>query len=263
MHKPPLSCPSRSPSLQWIILVAIAIPFVCALPLAEASQVALTNLEGREISADLKNFDRQKREILLEKDGREYGYSLADLEFSSKIAALRTPEMQQVLSQKLGEQGPPIQLNVLLAASVVVCLLVLGLPTFLAAAFLITGQEGRGFHFKAWLKMLALASAIIGLRIVLLGGVQWLDLLDQGWGVLRPEDGLALVFALAGSVWLLKRHYHETLKLASTTLAVHLVFFVLLGSGIGWLVWRWHGADWQIPADDLLTRLVLRPFDLI
>lgn len=244
-------------------LIAIAIPCLWTSPFAKASQVTLTNLEGKKISADLKSFDGQKREIQLEKDGKQYDYSLADLQFSSKIAALRTSEMQEILIQKAQEKGPPVQLYALLAGSAVAILIVLGLPTFMVAAFLITGQEGRGLHFKAWLKIVALTGVVIGVRIALLGGIQWLDLINHGWWIFRPEDGLALVFALAGSIGLVKWHYRETLQLASTTIAVHLVFFALLGAGIGWLVWRWYGGDLQIPADELLTRLVLRPFDLI
>lgn len=244
-------------------LVAIGASCLWMAPFARASQVTLTNLEGKKISADLKSFDGEKRKIQLEKDGKQYDYSLGDLQFSSKIAALRTSEMQEVLGQKAQEKDPPVQLYVLLAGSTVAILLVLGFPTFLGAAFLITGQEGRGLHFKAWLKIVALAGVIVGIRIALLGGIQWVDLINNGLWIFRPEDGLALVFALAGSIWLVKRHYRETLKLASTTIAVHLVFFVLLGAGIGWLVWRWHGGDWQIPADELLTRQILQPFDLI
>lgn len=257
LYRPPSSYFSR------VALLAACVSCFWANHSSKASQVTLTNLEGKKISADLKSFDGEKRKIQLEKDGKQYDYSLRDLQFSSKVAALRTPEMREVLDHKTQQQGPPVRLYALLTGSTVAVLLVLGLPTFMAAAFLITGQEGRGLHFKAWLKIVALAGVLVGIRIALLGGIQWTDVATDGLRVFRPEDGLALAFALAGSIWLVKRHYRETLKLASTTIAVHLVFFGLLGAGAGWLVWRWYGGDWQIPADELLTRQILQPLDLI
>ena len=230
---------------------------------ASATPLVLTNLEGTEISADLVGFDEETRKIQLKKEEETYDYSLSDLQFSSKIAVLRSDEMQEVLSARAQVKENAILLYSSLAATVLVVVLVIGFPTFLGAAFLITGQDGLGLHFKAWMKILALTGLIVGIRVVALGGIPWTDVIFHGFNIFRPEDGPALVFALLGSVWLIKHHYHETLKLAAATFGAHIAFFTLAATGVTFLAWRWYGGDWTIPADTLLTSLILQPFELI
>ena len=230
---------------------------------ASATPLVLTNLEGAEISADLLGFDEETRKIQLKKKEETYEYSLSELQFSSKIAVLRSDEMQETLSTKALVKKDGTLLYVSLVVTALVVLLAIGFPTFQGAAFLITGQEGLGLHFKAWMKILALTGLIVGIRVVALGGIPWTDVIFHGINIFRPEDGLALVFALLGSVWLIKHHYHETLKLAAATFGAHIAFFTLAAAGVTYLAWRWYGGDWTIPADTLLTSLILQPFKLI
>ena len=66
--------------------------------------------------------------------------------------------------------------------------------------------------------------------------------------------------ATAGAIWLTKHHYRETVKLASITLGVHFVsfilFFALASAGVAYFIWEWYGGDLTIPADGLLTPFV-------
>ena len=118
----------------------------CATPLE------LTTVMGDQFSANLEGFDEETRKVQLESEGKVYAFSLSDLQYSSKIAVLRSSEMEEVLSKR----GKPALLYGFLAAILIVILLVIGFPTYLGAAFLITGQEGKKHHFIAWLKIIAL-----------------------------------------------------------------------------------------------------------
>ena len=230
---------------------------------ASATQVVLTNLEGDILSAELLGFDEETRKIQLKKDREIFEYSLRDLDLSSKIIVLRSSEMQEVLSTKSQLKGKALPLYGFLTAATIAVLLLIGFPTFLAAAFLITGQVGTKHHFRAWIKIVALGGLIVGIRYASLGGIQWTEVIANGLFVFRAGDGLALVIALAGTVWLIKHHYRETPKLAATTLGVYIVTFAFATAGITWLVLRWYGDDWSVAADILLTRLILQPYELI
>jgi len=228
-----------------------------------ATPLVLTTVKGDQFSANLEGFDEKTRKIQLESEGKTYAFSLSDLQYSSKIAVLRSNEMQEVLSNR----GKPTLLYGFLAATLIGVLLVIGFPTFLGAAFLITGQEGKKHHFKAWLKVVALIGLIAGIRLAAPDGILWTNVAANGFHIFQAENGLALVVALAGAIWLIKHHYRETVKLATLTLGVHFVFFVLFFAlasvGVTCLIWKWYGGDLTIPADGLLTRLILQPLELI
>jgi len=230
---------------------------------ANATPLVLTNLDGTAISADLVGFDENSKQIQLKKDEKTHEYSLSDLDFSSKIKVLRCSEMEEVLDAKSQLKKKALPLYGLLILTIAVVVLLIGFPTFQGTAYLITGQEGSKLHFKAWIKIVALSGLIIGIRFAVLGGIPWTDMITKGLYAFRPEDGLALVFALIGSIGLIKHHYRESLKLAVITLGVHLLSFALVIAGLVWLMLRWYGGDWTIPADELLTQMILQPFDLI
>lgn len=230
---------------------------------AKASPLVLTNLEGKAVSADLIGFDENTRQIQLKKGETTYEYSLSDLDFPSKIEVLRSEEMEEVLNSKSLQKGKALPLYGLLIFTSLGLVVLIGLPTFQGSAYLITGQEGFKLHFIAWIKIVALVGLIIGIRIAALGGIQWTEMIYKGFYALRPEDGLALIFALIGSIGLLKHHYRESIKLAAITLGVHILSFALILAGLIWLGLRWYGGDWTVPANELLTRLILQPFELI
>lgn len=230
---------------------------------AKATPLKLTNTEGVESSVTLQGFDETSRKIQIEKDGKIYDYSLNDLQFSSKIEVLRASEMQDALNQKAQLKNKSALLYGFVGLLIIVLALAVAFPTFQISAFLITGKEGSGRHFKAWLKILALIGLTVGIRIAVLDGITWTDVITNGLGVFRPEDGLVLVFIILGSIGLIKHHYRESFQLAATTVGVHFVFFSLVMAGLLWLVWKWNGSDWTIPADEMLTRLILQPFELV
>lgn len=246
------------------MLAMLVIVFsVLATTQTKATPLKLTNTEGVESSVTLKGFDEQSRKIQIEKDGKIYDYSLSDLQLLSKIKVLRSSEMQEVLEQKAQLKNKSALLYGFVGLLIIVLALVIAFPTFQGSAFLITGQEGTGMHFKAWVKILALIGLIVGIRIAVLGGITWTDVIVNGLSVFRPEDGLVLVFIILGSIGLIKHHYSERLQLAATTAGVHFIFFSLVMAGILWLIWKWNGSDWTIPADEMLTRLILQPFELV
>ena len=250
----------RTILLTWLIGLAI---FPIHQSVVVASELELINNAGAKSSVTLTGFNQESRKLQIEKNGKSFDYTLSDLQFSSKLDVLRSSEMQAVLSEKAQVKKHAILLYGFITLLVIILALVIGFSTFQGSAFLITGQEGRARHFKAWMKILALFALIAAIRFALLGGVSWIDLLNEGWQVLRPEDGLAVIFAILGSVVLIKMHYRETLQLAAITAAVHIVFFSLVVAGIVWLIWKWNGGDWGYLGDELLIRLILRPFKLI
>lgn len=229
----------------------------------QASPLTLINMDGVESAVTLKGFDEESRKIQLDKKGKSYDYSLDKLLFSSKIDVLRASEMQETLKLKSQLKSASMQLYGKLGLAAIALALVIGFPTFQGAAFLITGQEGNKIHFKAWIKILALAGLITAIRYATLGGIPWTEVLANGYRVLRPEDGLAVIFFILGSIILIKLHYRETLQLAITIACVHFVFFSLVVAGLLWLVWKWNGSDWTTSADIILTHLILQPFKLI
>ncbi len=250
------------PTLKIFVLTSILF-FVCPNEKTQASDLKLINTDGVESAVTLKGFDEKSRTIQIDKAGKSYNYSLDKLSFSSKIEVLRSSEMQQTLQQKSQMKSASIQLYGELGLAVIILAFVIGFPTFKGAAFLTTGQEGQNLHFKAWLKILALATLIAGIRYATLGGITWLDVLASSYRIFHPGDGLAVIFFILASILLIKTHYRETLQLTITIACVHFVFFSLVMAALLWLVWQWNGNDWTTTADIILTHLILRPFELI
>ncbi|MFK5921395.1 MAG: hypothetical protein QM496_04405 [Verrucomicrobiota bacterium] len=228
-----------------------------------ATTLRLTNIEGSKSSITLKGFDQDSKELLIEKDGKDFEYALGDLQFSSKIAVLRSAEMEEILNQKSQLKSKNLMLYGFVILALLALAFIIGFPTFRASAYLITGQEDRGLHFKVWMQILTLITFITVIRILAVGGISWIDVIANGYHLFRAEDGLALLFAIIGTIALVKYQYSETLQLAVTTVAVHFVAFSLVLGGIAWLLWKWNGGDWTTVGDEILTLLILKPFDLV
>lgn len=252
----------RLPLSYSAILLTLTLLFAWTNPCIHATTLDLQNVEGSVSSVTVKSFDQESRVIQIEKNGTEFQYSLNGLQFSSKIAVLRTPQLEQTLAEKAQLKKQNLQLYSYVTLTILALALVIGLPTFRASAFLITGQEGR-IHFKVWMQILLWFILIAVIRFLLLGGISWIEVLANGYHLFRAEDGLALFFALLGAIGLVKYHYSETLRIAIITIAVHFVAFNLIVCGLAWLILRWNGGEWTTVADELLTLLILKPFELI
>ncbi|MCF6311881.1 MAG: hypothetical protein L3J39_05465 [Verrucomicrobiales bacterium] len=252
----------RRPLRYSAILLTLTLLFACTHSSTHATELDLQNVEGSVSSVTVKGFDQESRKIQIEKDGKDFQYALSDLAFTSKIAVLRSPELEATLAEKAQRKKQSLLLYSYVILTILALALVIGIPTFRASAFLITGQEGR-IHFKVWMQILAWFILIAVIRLIVLGGITWTEVLANGYHIFRAEDGLALLSALLGAIGLVKYHYSETLQLAIITIAVHFVAFNLVIGGLGWLILRWNGGEWTTVADELLTLLILKPFELI